>query len=120
MSEITIHRCPSCHDMFTMYPDICQDCKIKNLANKIAEETRTEYIKKGFDPKLHNFAVSIKPGSKYIKIDVGTSGKYMVEKSTGNIYGIKAYGVIHRGHQYGTLDTIDEWYWGEYVAVRNK
>ncbi len=32
--------------------------------------------------------------------------------------GIKAYGVIHRGHRYGTLDTIHEWDWSDYRAVR--
>ena len=62
----------------------------------------------------------IKMGRKYANVDVGTSGKYMVELSTGNIYGIKAYGVIHRGHQYGTLDTISEWDWGGYVAHRKQ
>jgi hypothetical protein len=41
---------------------------------------------------------------KYIKIDAGTSGKYMVEVATGNIYGIKAYGVIHKGHFYGNIE----------------
>ena len=59
--------------------------------------------------------VTIKPGKKYVKVDVGTSGKYMVDLD-GNIYGIKAYGVIHKGHQYGTLDTIDAYYWGDYTA----
>ena len=61
--------------------------------------------------------VRVKPGAKYTKVDVGDSGKYMVD-ADGNIYGIKAYGVIHRGHHYGTLDTIQEWYWGGYVGVR--
>ena len=62
--------------------------------------------------------VSIKPGKKYVKVDVGSSGKYMVDLSDGVIYGIKAYGVIHRGHIYGTLDTIDQWDWSGYEAVK--
>ena len=62
--------------------------------------------------------VTIKPGKKYTKIDVGGSGKYMVVNATGEIFGIKAYGVIHRGHQYGTLDTATEWDWSGYVARR--
>ena len=62
--------------------------------------------------------VSIKPGRKYTKVDVGTSGAYMVVNETGEIFGIKAYGVIHRGHQYGTLDTINNFYWGGYTATR--
>jgi len=61
--------------------------------------------------------VVIKNGKKYIKVDQGNSGKYMVVKATGEIFGIKAYGVIHRGHSYGTLDTITQWNWGGYRAV---
>lgn len=50
-------------------------------------------------------------GRKYARVDVGTSGRYMVELATGAIYGIKAYGVIHRGHHYGTLDTVADYDW---------
>jgi hypothetical protein len=59
-----------------------------------------------------------KIGGKYAKVDVGMSGKYMVEMDTGRIFGIKGYGVIHRGHQYGTLETTADWNWGGYVAVK--
>jgi hypothetical protein len=38
----------------------------------------------------------------------------------GNIFGIKGYGQIHRGHYYGTLDTIENWYWGDYAAYPRK
>jgi len=62
--------------------------------------------------------VTIKPGTKYTKVNVGTSGKYMVDNATGEIFGCKGYGVIHRGHRYGTLDSIDDWAWGEYRASR--
>ena len=53
----------------------------------------------------------------YALVDVGDSGRYMVD-ADGNIFGIKGYGTIHRGHQYGTLDTINAWYWGNYKAHR--
>ena len=65
-------------------------------------------------------AVSV-PGKKYTKIDVllpQQSGRYMVVNDTGEIYGIKAYGVIHKGYYFGTLDTIDNYYWGGYRAVK--
>lgn len=68
---------------------------------------------------IDNSKVTIKQGKKYIKIDVGDSGKYMID-SEGNIFGIKAYGVIHRGHYFGTLDTINDYYWGEYQAYKRK
>lgn len=59
-------------------------------------------------------------GPKYTRVDIGGSGRYMVVNETGEIFGIKGYGIIHRGHQYGTLDTVDSYYWGEYTAVRKK
>lgn len=65
-----------------------------------------------------SYQVTVTPGRKYTKVDVGHSGRYMVVNKTGEIFGIKSYGVIHRGHQYGTLDTINEWYWGDYRARR--
>lgn len=58
----------------------------------------------------------LKMGKRYCNVDVGSSGKYMVTLEAGEIYGIKAYGVLHRGHYYGTLDTIDQWDWSGYVA----
>lgn len=69
------------------------------------------------DQERRECTVTVKPSRKYTKVDVGTSGKYMVDNDTGEIFGIKAYGVIHRGHRYGTLERTDEWYWGGYVAV---
>lgn len=42
-------------------------------------------------------------GRKYTRVDVGSSGRYMID-TDGNIFGIKAYGVPHKGHRYGTLD----------------
>jgi hypothetical protein len=62
--------------------------------------------------------VVVKDGPKYIKIDRGTvgnmSGFLMIERETGEIYGIKAYGKVHKGHHYGNLATADRYFWGEY------
>lgn len=66
------------------------------------------------EANIDNARTWIKIGVKYDKVDVGGSGKLMVERSTGKIYGIKGYGKIHKGHYYGTLDEIDQWYWGHY------
>lgn len=76
-----------------------------------AERYRRDY------PKSEPPKVEVRPGRKYTKVDVGRSGCYMVVNETGEIFGIKAYGVIHRGHSYGTLDTIDNWDWSGYKAV---
>ena len=68
-------------------------------------------------PSLKQEFVTVKPGKKYTKVDVGSSGKFMVTQA-GEIFGIKAYGVIHRGHPYGTLDTIDDYWWGNHKPIK--
>jgi len=70
------------------------------------------------EANINNKKVKIKEGKKFVKVDVGTSGKFMIEVETGNIFGIKDYGVVHRGHWYGTLDTIDDYKWGGYYPEK--
>lgn len=97
---------------------------INNFAALVYKETREKYEKFFQDTQYKEglvegaSVVKVIPGKKYTKVDVGSSGKYMVVNETGEIFGIKAYGVIHKGHRYGTLDTINDWHWGEYTGVR--
>ncbi len=70
------------------------------------------------DLHLHSLLATLKIGKKYAKVDIGRSGRYMVDMATGEIFGIKGYGVIHKGHRYGTLDTIEAYNWGGYSAHR--
>jgi len=70
------------------------------------------------DANRENAKTSVKMGVKFARVDVGPSGKYMVDLASGEIFGIKAYGVVHRGHRFGTLETIREWDWSGYRARR--
>jgi len=67
---------------------------------------------------IDNAKVSIKEKKKYTYMDIGNSGRYMIDNATGEIFGIKAYGVIHRGHFYGNLETIYQYFWGDYRAFK--
>ena len=102
-------------------PSGTYEAKIRALADRITRETRA-YLASRYPASevsganAQDAQTTIKPGKLYTKVDVGRSGKYMVDQQ-GNIWGIKAYGVIHRGHRYGTLDTADDWNWGGYIAV---
>ena len=93
---------------------------IQEFAAKVEADTRALYTKFFSDTQHKEELVSsassvrVKPGLKYTKVDVGRSGKFMVVNDTGEIFGIKGYGVIHRGKKYGTLDTVNDYYWGEY------
>jgi len=74
-------------------------------------------LRQGYGSQIDTVRCKVKMGRKYANVDVGTSGKYMVELATSKIYGIKGYGVIHRGHEYGSLDTVWGWNWSEYAAT---
>lgn len=95
--------------------------KLEALAELITKEQHERLIKDGLSVQVNmdNSTARIKEGKKYTKIDIGYSGKYMIDKD-GNIFGVKAYGVIHRGHYYGTLDTINDYYWGNYTAYKKQ
>jgi len=94
------------------------DEKLEYLRNKLEMQQieRLHQQKLVCEGNLINAKCSLSFGKKYIRLDIGTSGRYMIENETGAIYGIKAYGVIHRGHYYGTLETVDSYNWGDYTA----
>ena len=90
--------------------------------NKFAELIEVQKIDRlksqglACEANIINSKVTVKEGKKYIKIDVGNSGFLMLD-SEGNIFGIKAYGVINKKHFYGTIDTVNLYNWGGYKPV---
>ena len=92
---------------------------IKEFA-ELLEHDQIEWLHKSnlaCEENINNAKTTVKRGKKYTKVDVGGSGKYMISQER-NIFGIKAYGVIHKGHCYGTLDTIHNYNWGGYTAAK--
>jgi hypothetical protein len=85
---------------------------IQELA-QIIEDQHAEHDAIQF-PKAPREKAVVKAGKRWTKIDIGTSGKLMVETATGEIYGIKAYGVPHLKHHYGNLGTVNDYWWGDY------
>jgi len=93
---------------------------IKPFAELLEAAQLAELIRLDYDCESNrrNVKTSIKMGSKFARVDVGSSGKYMVDLASGEIWGIKGYGVVHRGHNFGTLATIGEWDWSGYCGRR--
>jgi hypothetical protein len=96
---------------------------INQFAEKVYQDRLIAFAKRKYehlDPD-HECATQVVIGKKYDKVDVGPrsnwSGKFMIDKA-GNIFGIKGYGQINKRKFYGTLETINEWFWGEYTPVR--
>jgi hypothetical protein len=92
--------------------------KLQLLCDKITNQTRKYLIKNnlGCEANLQNAKTTYLIKNKYTYINIGGSGKYMIDNKTNEIYGIKAYGMINKGRFYGTLNTINNFYWGNYTA----
>ena len=95
------------------------ETKIKLLCDKISAEQlyRLQKTDLACACNINNSKAHYHIAKKYTRIDIGSSGRYMLDNSTGEIFGIKAYGVINRKHFFGTIDTIDKYFWGNYKAV---
>ena len=61
-----------------------------------------------FEINKNAYTLVIKEKRKYINIDTAAgSGKFMINKQTGGVFGTKGYGVIHTGHYYGDVSDVD-------------
>jgi hypothetical protein len=67
--------------------------------------------------------VQVERGRKFDKVYIQTShqrlGRYMIDRNSWVIYGIKSWAQINERRTYGTLDTIDQYDWSPYYGVPN-
>ncbi len=65
--------------------------------------------------------VEIETGRKFDKVYVKTSvqklGRYMVDRNSWVICGIKSWAQINERRTYGTLDTVDQYDWSSFYGV---
>jgi len=65
--------------------------------------------------------VEVETGRKFDKVYIKTRhqklGRYMVDRNSWVIYGIKSWAQINERRQYGTLDTIDQYDWSSYYGI---
>jgi len=67
---------------------------LKRIIDGLNETEEKSYKTKGYSIPPDKWVSIIK--NKYIYINCGTSGAFMVERETGELYNIKAYGVIDK------------------------
>jgi len=86
---------------------------IRAHVNRVAKELQdavNEYYRVSYPATYERGQVdqvTVKPKKKYINIDIGSSGAYMVDAATGTTYGIKGYGVPHKGVVHGNIADLD-------------
>jgi len=80
--------------------------KIKRFAELVEKQEKDALIRLcgSIVGNETSYLAHIVPKRKYVYVDVGSSGRYIIEGE--KVFGCKAYGVIHRGHFYGDLDDI--------------
>ena len=70
--------------------------------------------------------VEIETGRKFDKVFIQTYhggkplqkiGRYMVDRNSWVIYGIKSWAQINERRTYGTLDTVDQYDWSSYYGT---
>jgi hypothetical protein len=89
--------------------------QINALAALILKDTKERLARDYTQDQADRVTVEVIAGKKYVKIDRNHGHGYlMVDTTDGCIYGIKCYGQVHKGHYYGTLDTISGWNWGDF------
>jgi hypothetical protein len=94
------------------------EADLESFRRRVEEDQAARFARE-YPDYLHGPPkVTTKIRKKFALVDVDDSGKYMVDIATGEIFGIKGYGRVHRGHCYGTLATISQWDWGGYQATR--
>lgn len=79
--------------------------KIEKFAKLVQKAEQDSLRRSGMacQANLDNCITEVKPGRKWAKVNVGHSGKFMIDPE-GRIYGVKAYGVPNLRRFYGTLD----------------
>ena len=69
----------------------------------------------------HGDSAEIETGRKfdkvYIKTKVQKLGRYMVDRNSWVIYGIKSWAQINERRVFGTLDTVDQYDWSPFHGV---
>ena len=74
----------------------------------------------------HGETVQIETGRKFDKVYIQTYhqgkplqkiGRYMVDRNSWVIYGIKSWAQINERRTYGTLDTVDQYDWSPFYGV---
>lgn len=76
------------------------------LAVELTTAVNDEHKTAGFTnfaPDVVTFKYSPK---RWHKLDIGTSGAFLVDAETGLVYGIKAYGVVHPKVIHGPIDKL--------------
>lgn len=74
--------------------------RLAQVLSQWHEAHRAEFVARGYTNLMASFDTQeqkhMHVGDKYVRLDVGGSGAWMLDVATGIIYGIKGYGVPNK------------------------
>lgn len=69
----------------------------------------------------HGHTVEVETGRKYDKVYINTGTqklpRYMVDRHTWEIFGVKSWAQVNERRWYGGLHIVDEWDWSGFVGT---
>jgi hypothetical protein len=81
--------------------------RLKQVLDQWHEEHRKQFVRDGYTNLLDSFDQREEKhahlGDKYIRLDVGGSGAWMLELATGDVYQIKGYGKVDKKKCVGNI-----------------
>lgn len=70
--------------------------------------------------KQHGHTVEVETGRKYDKVYINTGhqkmARYMVDRHTWTIYGVKSWAQVNERRWYGDLESIGDWNWSGFTG----
>lgn len=85
--------------------------KCEELAAELTRIEAEDYRRRFPGSTISPDKVVVKPRKKYIALDIGASGAFLVDAADGEIYNIKAYGVPDKNKKLkaniGNVFTVD-------------
>lgn len=96
------------------------DSLLEKFVNRFQEQ-HNERLARLF-PDSEPMKVRTEKGYKFVKVflvnaeELRDEGRYMVDRRTGDIYGVKSWTQVNFRRWFGTLETVEEYDWSEYHA----
>lgn len=90
--------------------------QLDNFCRRVTGDT-WQYLKDSnldCDANQRNAVANWKPGRTFAKIVNGSSTRYFVRMSDGMIFASATWKKYNPNRSFGTLDTIDDFFWGNY------
>jgi len=95
--------------------------KLQTFVERLTTDMKQSLKTKGYLSQVDDCYAYFESGRKYDKILVshagGKSVRYFVDRKDGAVYGARSRLAPNMKWYFGTVDTQDKWWWGDFHAI---